>query len=611
MFHVVPRKIYINWPARESGYFVSSRREAVVRSGMISSGKKIGVDAGTTLVKLVELSKSGEGVALGKFSFMPFRVPADAPPEAAGQLQAKAIDAAIKKCDCKCRDVVVGVPGNSAFIRNIKLPPVPASKIDQIVRYEIQQTIPFPIDNIALDYQVLEPDETSEVEVIMVAMKGEMAEAFIQNVEQAKVKVGIVDSIPLALYNCYRYNGYSSKEECTAVLEIGASSSNILIELNGELRYCRSVGIGGNDITEAVAKELNIPFQQAERIKIQHGIIFPDSKEADFNKDIVRVSRAITGVLDRLLGEIKLTVGYFRSLTGATAISRAVLAGGGAMLRNARPFLADRLGVQVDILNPFKKVSVPKNLVNVRKMAPLFATAVGLALRSSSDCCQLKISLIPPKMKAAKSRRVKFICNAASMLLLVGIMGIYTWKAIPNVEEYEKDLAVIKKDVAKYEEFEDALYDIEGKKKVVASEYQMYAKYPKTSVDIVTPLAVLKDSVKGRVYIKSVSFSSNKTITIDGAVDSDNRVEALRQLSDFRLNLAKYCKNVSVQKQEETKTGLIFSLELQGFPSMRKFLALRAEQQEKARKQKEKPAVEPEEAEKQAADTKAKVEKGA
>ena len=313
-------------------------------SGMIVSGKKIGVDAGASLVKIIELVKSGGGMALEKWSFMPFRVPKDSPPEALIQVQAKAIDAAINKCDCKCRDIVVGVPGNSAFIRNIKLPPVPPSKIDQIVRYEIQQTIPFPIENIALDYQVLDPDESSEIEVIMVAMKGEAAETFISDIEQAKVKVGVVDSIPLALYNCYRYNGYSNKEDCTAIVELGAASTNILIELNGELRYCRNVNIGGNNITEAIAKEFNIAFQQAERIKIQRGIIFPESQESDANEDLVRVSRTIVGVLDKLLGEIKLTIGYFRSLTGATAISRAVLAGGSSMLKDVRPLLADRLG---------------------------------------------------------------------------------------------------------------------------------------------------------------------------------------------------------------------------------------------------------------------------
>ena len=550
---------------------------------MISTGKKIGVDAGTAFVKIVEIAKRGDGVALANCSFMPFRVPPNAPPEALRQVQAKAIDAAIKKCGCKCRDIVVGVPGNSAFIRNIKLPPVPASKIDQIVRYEIQQTIPFPIENIALDYQVLEPDESSEVEVIMVAMKGEMAETFIHDIEQAKVKVGIVDSIPLALYNCYRFNGYSNKEDCTAIIELGAATSTILIELNGELRYCRSVSIGGNDITQAIAKEFNIAIQQAERIKTQHGIIFPESQESNFNEDQKRVSRAIVGVLDKLMGEVKLTVGYFRSLTGATAISRAVLAGGSAMLKNVRPFLADRLGVQVEILNPFKKVSVPKNLINSRRVAPMFATAVGLALRSSQECCQLKISLIPPKIKESIARRSKLIYNTMSFVLLLGILGLFMWRLIPEGQATVDTLAKLDKEIARYEVYEDRLNDLQDKKYLHFSEYRLYSKYPARAIDTVTPLALLADSIKDRTWIKSLTISK-KGVMIDGALKSETKVEGLRQLSNLRINLEKYCKRVKVQRQSETKTGISFVLSLQGLPDLPRFLKLRAEEGRKAKK---------------------------
>jgi type IV pilus assembly protein PilM len=553
---------------------------------MISSGKKIGVDAGSSLVKIIEISKSGDGVGVANWSFMPFRLPADAPPEAISQVQAQAIDAAIKKCDCKCRDIVVGIPGNSAFIRNIKLPPVPASKIDQIVRYEIQQTIPFPIENIALDYQVLEPDETSEIEVIMVAMKGEMAEDFITDVEKAKVRVGVVDSIPLALYNCYRYNEYSSKEECTAIMELGASSSNILIELNGELRYCRSVGIGGNDITAAIAKEMGLPFQQAERIKTQHGIIFPESQAENFNEDIVRVSRAISGVLERLLGEVKLTIGYFRSLTGATAISRAVLAGGTAMLKNVRPFLADRLGVQVEILNPFKKVAVPKNLVNVRKAAPMFATAVGLALRSAGDCCQLKISLIPPKLKEAKSRRVKMLCHAASAVLAALIIGFYAVTSIEPPEEKEALLANIEKEIERYAEHEPTLLDLQSKIDLLKTEYELYSKYPNEyAVDIVTPLVVLAETVEGDVWIKSLDYPNKASLSIAGAIESkEQRVEGMRQLSELRTKLETYCgeKKIIVAKQENTKDGLSFDLKANEMPTLEEFLEIRAAEREKA-----------------------------
>jgi type IV pilus assembly protein PilM len=536
----------------------------------------VGVDAGTSLIKVVELSKSGEGVSLANWSALPYRGSTNSATQAVTEEQAKAIDAALKKSECKCRDIVVGVPGNNAFIRNIKLPPIPSSKIDQIVRYEIQQTIPFPLENIALDYQVLEPNASSEVEVIMVAMKGEVAESFIRGIEEAKVKVGIMDSIPLALYNCYLYNGYSSADDCTAIIEIGASTSNILIELGGELRYCRAVGIGGNDITNAIAKEFNIPFQQAERIKIQHGIIFPEG-QGTFSDDQVRVSRVISGVLDRLLGEIKLTIGYFRSLTSATAISRAVLAGGGAMLKNLKPFLADRLGVQVEIMNPLRKVEVPKNLLAARKVAPVLATAVGLALRNSQDCCRLKISLIPPQIKAAQSRRAKMLYNFGSLIMLAGIVGLLLWRWIPDMKSRADRLAAYDAEIAKYEKHEEQLNELKSTKTLLLNEVKMYSKYVAAGVDPAAPMAMLADSLGNNAYVKDIEIEEG-VVKIHGVISSDTKVEELKQLSRLRLELEKYCKGVKTAEQSKTTEGLSFSLELSGVPDLTSYIVAREKQ---------------------------------
>ncbi len=539
------------------------------------------MDTGSSAVKIVELAKAKEGMELGCWSALPFKIPPNATAEASRQVQAKAIDAALKKGECKCRDVVVGVPGNSAFIRNIKLPPIPSSKIDQIVRYEIQQTIPFPIENIALDYEVLEPDETSEVEVIMVAMKGEAAENFIREIEQAKVKVGIVDSIPLALYNCYLYNGYSSKEDCTAIIELGASGCNILVELGGEMRYCRSVSIGGNDITKAIAKEFNIPLDQAERLKMQHGLIFPESQESGASADLVRLSKAISGTLDRLMGEIKLTIGYFRSLTGATAISRAMIAGGGALLKNVRPFLAERLGVQVEILNPLKKINVPNNLAAARKIAPMLATAVGLALRSSQECCQLKVTLIPPKLQEAKSRRNRLLYNAASVLVVLAIIGAILWRLIPEAANRNEMIAALDKEIGKYEKVKPELDKLQNEKNMLNGEYLLYSKYPKRSIDPVTPLIILSDVIGENAWIKSVDVDETG-VTIEGAITGDIKVEQLKQLSKFRLDLEKYCQQVIVKKQTEGNDGLTFTLQLEGVADLPKYLALRQTEVKKA-----------------------------
>lgn len=553
---------------------------------MLPTGKKIGVDAGSSMIKVVELTKAKDGLQLASWSALPFKLPPESTPDTVRQIQAKAIDAAIKKGECKCRDVVVGVPGNSAFIRNIKLPPIPSSKIDQIVRYEIQQTIPFPIENIALDYQVLEPDESSEVEVIMVAMKGEVAENFISDIERAKVNVGVVDSIPLALYNCYQYNGYSNKEDCTAIIDIGASASNILIELGGELRYCRSVSIGANDITKAVAKEFNIPFDQAERLKIQHGLIFPESQESKFSADQVRLSKAMAATLDRLMGEIKLTIGYFRSLTGATAISRAVLAGGGALLKNVRPFLAERLGVQVEIFNALKKVKVPQNLAAARRAAPVLATAVGLALRGNQECCQLKISLIPPKVKEAKSRRSRLMFNAASILVLLGIIGSILWRMIPEQSTRKQEIEYLDKQIAKYEKFEPQREKLQAEKDALNGQFMIYSKYARLNIDPITPMIILNDVLGGNAWVQAVRVKPSG-VTVEGTIKSETKVEELKQLSKLRLELEKYCKQVIVEKQTETNDGLAFELELKDVAPLSRYLALRQTQEKKKKETEE------------------------
>jgi type IV pilus assembly protein PilM len=558
---------------------------------MLSTGKKIGVDAGSSMIKVVGLAKGKAGAALTCWSALPFKTPPNAPPEQSRQVQIKAIDVAIKKGQCKSRDVVVGVPGNSAFIRNIKLPPIPSGKIDQIVRYEIQQTIPFPIENIALDYQVLEPDESSEVEVVMVAMKGEVAENFIHEIEHAKVNVSVVDSIPLALYNCYHYNGYSNKEDCTVIIEIGASMSNILVELGGEFRYSRSVSIGGNDLTKAVAREFNISLDQAEKLKMQHGLIFPESQEANAPPELVRLSKALTGTLDRLMGEVKLTIGYFRSLTGATAISRGVVAGGGALIKNVRPFLAERLGVQVEILNPLRKIEVPQNLAAARKVAPALSTAVGLALRNVQENCELKVSLIPPKIKEAKKRRSRMMYNAASVLVLLATLGAVAWRMIPENVERGEIIEQLDKEIARYEKFEPELEKLQSKRDMLKGEYMIYSKYPLRSVDPITPLAILSDTLQSNAWIKSIKINRAEVV-ITGGIQAETKVEQLKQLSKLRLELEKYCAQVSVTKQIESNEGLDFELHLKGVYDLPKYLAKR-EAEKKTEKQK--PAEEQEE----------------
>jgi Tfp pilus assembly protein PilN len=256
------------------------------------------------------------------------------------------------------------------------------------------------------------------------------------------------------------------------------------------------------------------------------------------------------------------------------------------MLKNIRPYLADRLGVQVEILNPFKNVGVPKNLVNVRKASPMFATAVGLALRSSGDCCQLKISLIPPKLKEAKSRRVKVICNAISAVLIAVMAAFYVMTAIPKMAEIEEELKTIESEIERYAKYEPDLIELETKRDIAVEEFEMYAQYPNQhAVDVVTPLAILKETVKDDVWINSLRFKGKRDLMIAGSIESgDERVEGMRQLSELRKDLEKYCgeDTVEVKGQGPSRTGITFTINARKMPDINKFMETQAAERQKA-----------------------------
>jgi hypothetical protein len=153
----------------------------------------------------------------------------------------------------------------------------------------------------------------------------------------------------------------------------------------------------------------------------------------------------------------------------------------------------------------------------------------------------------------------------------VGIIGLYMWRLIPDAREKEEKLAKLDEEIAKYEKFEGTLDQLEEKKELLLSEFTLYSAYPNRALDIVTPFAVLVDTIGENSWVVGLKFKK-RSVTINGGIRAESKVEALRQLSALRVNLKKYCKNVKVKGQKDTYNGLIFSLELTDVVDLSKFL---------------------------------------
>ncbi|MGB0776319.1 MAG: type IV pilus assembly protein PilM, partial [Akkermansiaceae bacterium] len=252
------------------------------------------------------------------------------------------------------------ISGQSVFTRFIKLPPIEDDNIEQLVAFEAQQHVPFPIDEVIWDWQMLESG-AGEKEVALVAIKGDALNDMNDVVMEAGLGTAEVDASPMALYNAMRYN-YPDLEETTLLIDIGAKTCN-LIYLEGNRMFTRSVAVGGASVSTAISKEYGVTFSEAESQKCSNGqVALNTAHTSQMDEPTAALATVIRNALGKLPAEIARTTNYFRSQHGGSAPKKVLLAGGGSNLPHISDFFQDKLRLPVEFFNPLKRVSVGKGV---------------------------------------------------------------------------------------------------------------------------------------------------------------------------------------------------------------------------------------------------------
>lgn len=323
------------------------------------------------------------------------------------------------------------ISGQSVFTRFIKLPPIEDDNIEQLVAFEAQQHVPFPIDEVVWDWQLLDGD-TGEKEVALVAIKGDALNDINDIVMEAGLGTAEVDASPMALYNAMRYN-YPELEETTLLIDIGAKTCN-LIYLEGKRMFTRSVAVGGASITTAISKEYGVTFSEAESQKCSNGMVALNTAHtSQLDEATAALATVIRNALGKLPAEIARTTNYFRSQHGGKAPKQVLLAGGGSNLPHIADFFQEKLRLPVELFNPLKRVSVGKgvDVDQIGAEAHLLGELVGLALRGI-DKAPLAIDLVPDVVARERdTERRKPLLIGASVLLLAGLgvwAGFNVWR---------------------------------------------------------------------------------------------------------------------------------------------------------------------------------------
>ncbi|MEI8039413.1 MAG: type IV pilus assembly protein PilM [Verrucomicrobiota bacterium] len=362
------------------------------------------------------------------------------------------------------------ISGQTVFTRFVKLPPLQDDNIEQLVTFEAQQHVPFPLNEVVWDYELIEGG--AEKEVVIVAIKGDVLDEINGAVNDGGLRTVEVDVAPMALYNAFR-STYGQPEETILIIDIGAKTSNLLY-IEGKRFFTRSIAIGGAAITAAIAKEYNIPFLEAEHQKLSNGLVALGGGHTEqMDEAVASLAMVIRNALSRLPAEIARTTNYYRSQHGGSAPRRVLLAGGGANLPYTLEFFQEKLNLAVEYFNPVRNLAIGKGIDPsvVQREGHLMGELVGLGLRGIGKS-EINIDLVPlivEQARAADLRKPYFI--AAAVVLLAGLgawAGFQKMAASAAVdkartmEEQRGSLAPLKRQVEDLLKKEASLHQIAG-----------------------------------------------------------------------------------------------------------------------------------------------------
>jgi len=339
----------------------------------------------------------------------------------------KALQELIAEKGVRARDVNVCAPGFHVFSKFVKLPPVDAGKVTQIIQYEAQQNVPFPLQEVVWDYQIMGSTAGGELEVLLVAIKADIVEGLFRVTDAAKLRLNLADVSPAALCNAFRYN-YGDLEDCTMLLDIGAKTSNLLFFEKGKV-YSRSINLGANSITQDFANEAKLRFEAAEKTKIAEGFVsLGGAYEEPENPHQAAISKIARQFMTRLHIQVNQTMQFYRGQQGGSVPQRLFLSGGASVMPYTAQFFAEKLNVPVEYFNPFRNVQIDPsvNLEELARVAHSLGEVVGLGLRNLAHC-PVELNLIPQttrRWQTFNEKKPYLIFTVFSLVAVVGAMGL-------------------------------------------------------------------------------------------------------------------------------------------------------------------------------------------
>jgi type IV pilus assembly protein PilM len=382
------------------------------------------LNIGASTVTLAEYESSGKALKLVKYGMSALAAPLDA--ENASTVLTPAVMEIMRERGIKPGKVAISVSGQMVFPRFAAIAPAGSDeKFDQMVRYEIEQNVPFPIDEMVCDRQILGDTEAGDKAVMIVGAKVDQIEAITDAVSSAGFTPEIVDVAPLALTNVLK--AARGDGECSVILDIGAKTTSLII-VEGEKLYNRSIPVAGNQITKEIAQLLGCTPEEADGYKRQSAYVSLGGVMEDEDETLDRISKVCRAVMTRLHAEINRSINFYRSQQGGGVPARLYLTGGTSLLPQVDQFFRDSLQIEVEYLNPFEIVGVGPGLDQEALGADVayLSVSAGVALHAAG-LAPIAINLLPPSILEARAEvaRIPFVGVAAACVIAAAVCWLF------------------------------------------------------------------------------------------------------------------------------------------------------------------------------------------
>lgn len=402
----------------------------------------IGIDIGSHSIKVAQVRKTSQGYALLAAGTVPLGELAQEP-EGKGR-NAKIgllLRGLMRNLRVRGKLAAASVPGRRLFFRYVHVPPVPAWRLKALMEYEIEEEETESKEPAAYDFRLLDlPNKATEFTVMITMAKNDVPQASLDVLKEAGVSADDIYPGTVALFNAFRGSCHGEIEDASILLNVGADSSDMVLQSQGRFFFARNLTNGGNAFSEALLDEFQISFEEAENLKLQKGKILPadfDDEEKKMTEE-VRTSDALSNAADGIANAIQTSLMYCRAQLKLADVKpqKILLCGGGALIPGLAEYLGSRLRLEVQPLDPsvqFDASQLPKAQAAAFHEQPgRFTTAIGLALSALAKPGMVTLSLLPEKEKKRRQfyRTDSYVWSAAVCLLIALGISIYVSRSM-------------------------------------------------------------------------------------------------------------------------------------------------------------------------------------